>query len=221
MLLDTGKSARGSLRSGERAITAREISRDLARRAAALKGALGQPLAFGAPSGIDLRSVHRSPSRCAASWHTRSCGQAARSPHINRQTYPLDGARPRDARGIQGRRPIMFWKPTLAIAALVLCCFASVRAAPPAAGDGASKHFLWRVTGSKGVVYLLGTIHVGKADFYPLPSIIEDSFKNADTLIEEVDLSEPAETTSLQRWVIERGSYPNGEAITNHLSEAT
>ena len=115
----------------------------------------------------------------------------------------------------------MFWKPTLAIAALVLCCFASVRAAPPAAGDGASKHFLWRVTGSKGVVYLLGTIHVGKADFYPLPSIIEDSFKNADTLIEEVDLSEPAETTSLQRWVIERGSYPNGEAITNHLSEAT
>ena len=45
----------------------------------------------------------------------------------------------------------MFWKPTLAIAALVVHCFASVRAASPAAGDGASKHFLWRVIGSKGV----------------------------------------------------------------------
>ena len=79
---------------------------------------------------------------------------------------------------------MMFWKRALAIAALALCCFASAGAAPPAAGDGAPKHFLWRVTGSKGVVYLLGTIHVGKADFYPLPPIIEDSFKKADRLIE-------------------------------------
>jgi uncharacterized protein len=116
---------------------------------------------------------------------------------------------------------MIFWKRTLAIAALVLCCFASAGAAPPAGGDGAPKHFLWKVTGSKGVVYLLGTIHVGKADFYPLSSIIEDSFKKADTLIEEIDLSEPGETARMQQRVIEHGSYPNGDAITNHLSEAT
>ncbi len=61
----------------------------------------------------------------------------------------------------------------------------------------AAKHFLWKVTASKGVVYLFGTIHAGKADFYPLPSIIEDSFKKADTLIEEVDISEPGATASL------------------------
>jgi uncharacterized protein len=116
---------------------------------------------------------------------------------------------------------MMFWKRAPAIAALALCCFASGGAAPPAAGDGAPKHFLWQVTGPKGVVYLLGTIHVGKADFYPLPSIIEDSFKKADTLVEEIDISEPAETAHLQRRVIEDGSYPNADAITNHLSEAT
>ena len=77
------------------------------------------------------------------------------------------------------------------------------------------------VTGSKGVVYLLGTIHVGKADFYPLPSIIEDSFKNADALIKEIDLSQPAETIRVQQRVIEDGTYPNGDAITKHLSEVT
>ena len=116
---------------------------------------------------------------------------------------------------------MMIWKRALAIAALALCCFGSAGASPPAAGDGGPKHFLWRVTGPKGVVYLLGTIHVGKADFYPLPSIIEDSFKKADTLIEEIDISEPSETARLQQRVIEDGSYPNGDAITDHLSEVT
>jgi uncharacterized protein len=120
---------------------------------------------------------------------------------------------------------MMVWKRALVIAALTLCCFAPAGAAPPAARDGAPKHFLWKVTGPKGVVYLLGTIHVGKADFYPLPSIIEDSFKKADKLIEEIDVSEiarsPAEAERLAMKLIEDGSYPNGDTITNHLSEVT
>ena len=77
------------------------------------------------------------------------------------------------------------------------------------------------VTGPKGVVYLLGTIHVGKADFYPLPAIIEDSFKKADMLIEEIDISGPADADRLQRRFIEQGGYPNVDVITNHLSEVT
>jgi uncharacterized protein YbaP (TraB family) len=116
---------------------------------------------------------------------------------------------------------MMFWKRALPIAALALCCFAFTGAARAAAGDGAPKHFLWKVTGPKGVVYLLGTIHAAKADFYPLPSIIEDSFEKADTLIEEIDISEPAEAARAQQALVETGSYPNGDAITNHLSEVT
>src|SRR5215470_14425153 len=114
-----------------------------------------------------------------------------------------------------------YWKRALAIAAPVLCCIAFSGAAPPAAGDGAPKHFLWKVTAPKGVVYLLGTIHAGKPDFYPLPSIIEDSFEKADTLIEEVDISELAEAARVQRGLIENGAYANGDTITNHLSEVT
>jgi uncharacterized protein len=114
-----------------------------------------------------------------------------------------------------------FWKRTLTIGALALCCLTVTGAAPPAAGDSAPKHFLWKITGSKGVVYLLGTIHAAKADFYPLPSIIEDSFQKADMLIEEIDISEPAEAARAQRGLIEDGSYPNGDTITNHLSEVT
>jgi uncharacterized protein YbaP (TraB family) len=129
-------------------------------------------------------------------------------------------ASPRDARG--NRRKVMtFWRRALTITALALCCFAFTGAAPPAAGDSAPIHFLWKVTGSKGVVYLLGTIHAAKADFYPLPSIIEDSFEKADTLIEEIDISQPVEAARAQRGLIEEGSYPNGDTITNHLSEIT
>ena len=75
--------------------------------------------------------------------------------------------------------------------------------------------------GLKGVVYLLGTIHAGKADLYPLPSVIEDSFKKTDTLIEEIDINEPAEAARVQRALSEIGGYPNGDTITNHLSEVT
>ena len=114
-----------------------------------------------------------------------------------------------------------FGKRAFAIAALALCCFAPARAGPPAAGEAATKHFLWKVTGPKGVVYLLGTIHAGKADFYPLPPIIEDSFKESDTLIEEIDISEPGEAARVQQGLIETGSYPNSDTITNHLSEVT
>jgi uncharacterized protein YbaP (TraB family) len=128
-------------------------------------------------------------------------------------------ALPRDARGDR-RKSMMSWKRALTIAALALC-FAFTGAAPAAAGDSAPKHFLWKVTGPQGVVYLLGTIHTAKADFYPLPSIIEDSFEKTDTLIEEVDLSNPAEVASAQRGLIEDGSYANGDTITNHLSEVT
>ena len=115
----------------------------------------------------------------------------------------------------------MFCKRVLAIAALVLCCFGSAGAAPPAAGDGAQKHFLWKVTGPKGVVYLFGTIHAGKAAFYPLPSVIEDSFQKADTLIEEVDTSDPSEAARIEQGLAAVGGYTNGDTITNHLSEAT
>jgi uncharacterized protein YbaP (TraB family) len=114
-----------------------------------------------------------------------------------------------------------FRKRALTIAALGLFCFAFRGAPPPAAGDSAPRHFLWKVTGPKGVVYLFGTIHAAKADFYPLPSIIEDSFEKADTLIEEIDISDPAEAARAQRDLLEDGSYPNGETITNHLSEIT
>ena len=57
---------------------------------------------------------------------------------------------------------------------LLLLCVAPLSRASEPGGDTAQKLFLWKVTGSPGVVYLFGTIHVGRADFYPLAPVIEN-----------------------------------------------
>jgi uncharacterized protein len=97
----------------------------------------------------------------------------------------------------------------------LLCC-----PLPGQADDAPQKHFLWKVTGPRGVVYLFGTIHIGKPDFYPLPAIIEDSFKHADTLVEEIK-SDPSDAAQMKRWVAEHGIYTGSDTIANHLSEET
>ena len=91
---------------------------------------------------------------------------------------------------------------------------------PGQADDAPQKHFLWKVTGPKGVVYLFGTIHIGKPNFYPLPAVIEDSFKHADTLVEEIK-SDPADAQQLKRWIADHGLYAGSDTIANHLSEQT
>jgi len=101
-----------------------------------------------------------------------------------------------------------------------VCLAPSARAAEPA-GDTAQKLFLWKVTGSEGVVYLFGTIHVGRADFYPLAPIIETSFKEADTLITEADLNEPQDSNRLLKMVLQKGTYPAGDSVENHIGQQT
>ena len=86
--------------------------------------------------------------------------------------------------------------------------------------DAPQKHFLWKVTGSKGTVYLFGTVHLGSPDFYPLPAIIEDSFKRADTLVEEIKIT-PSDIAQMERWVIQHGIYSGSDTISDHLSEET
>jgi uncharacterized protein len=90
------------------------------------------------------------------------------------------------------------------------------------ADDTPQKHFLWKVTGTKGAgtVYLFGTIHIGKPDFYPLPAVVEDSFKHSDTLVEEIK-PEATDAAQMKQWFAEHGFYPGSDTIGNHLSETT
>jgi uncharacterized protein YbaP (TraB family) len=103
----------------------------------------------------------------------------------------------------------------------LILCFAPLSRAAEPDGDTAQKLFLWKVTGSPGVVYLFGTIHVGRADFYPLAPIIETSFKEADTLITEADLNEPQDASRLLKMLLQKGTYPAGDSVENHIGQQT
>src|SRR5438067_161719 len=108
-----------------------------------------------------------------------------------------------------------------AVLLVLICCFSSVLRAAEPAGDTAQKLFLWKVTGPQGVVYLFGTVHLGRAYLYPLAPIIETSFNHADTLITEADLIEPQDTNRLLKILMQKGVYPAGDSVENHIGQET
>ena len=82
------------------------------------------------------------------------------------------------------------------------------------------KLFAWRVAGDPGTVYLLGSIHVGKPDLYPLPQQIEQAFAVSPELVKEIDTS-GSNLALLQQQVLQRGLYTGGDKLENHLSPPT
>src|SRR5258705_6235097 len=59
-----------------------------------------------------------------------------------------------------------------------------------------AKTFAWKVSGKGGVVYLVGSVHVLSADFYPVDATLNTAYKDADLLVEELDLAEMSDPTS-------------------------
>lgn len=52
-------------------------------------------------------------------------------------------------------------------------------------------------------VYLLGSIHVGRPDFYPMPKVVESAFDSAEALVVEADIG--AAGTDIQRLLMTYG----------------
>lgn len=78
------------------------------------------------------------------------------------------------------------------------------------------KSFLWQVKTPRSTVYLLGSIHLGKKEMYPLAKVIEDAFAQSQSLVLEVNVDK-MDTAALQKMVSDKASYPAGERLANHL----
>ncbi len=130
-----------------------------------------------------------------------------------------------------------------ALALLVVCSFgftmpsanaikvakASVKAeekvhvTAPAKSDqrrSASNLFMWKVSSGHESAYLVGSIHMVRPDFYPLPAEMENCFDQSSNLVLEIDESkdDPAAT---QMYVMKAGLYNDGDVLNNHISKQT
>lgn len=77
--------------------------------------------------------------------------------------------------------------------------------------------YLWRYASPSATVFLAGSIHFLKETLYPLPEPFEAAFRQADTLVVEVDLTSiaPAE---LQTRTMAAGRLPKGQTLATVLS---
>ena len=89
-------------------------------------------------------------------------------------------------------------------------------AAALAAWPAAAQNFLWRVDSLTNHVWLFGTIHAGKADWYPLPATIATAFDDSTALVVEADITDKASMEQNSTAM----AYPPPDSLRNHVPAA-
>ena len=78
---------------------------------------------------------------------------------------------------------------------------------------------LYKVTDSDGdVIWLFGTIHVGRDDFYPLPEYVQEAYEQSDALAVEADIVAFEGDMAAQTQMVMKMLYRDGTTISSHIS---
>ena len=101
--------------------------------------------------------------------------------------------------------------------ALLLLLWVAQAQKPWAAGEALP---VWTLQGDSARVVLLGSVHMAGPEIYPLRAAIESAFRQADTLVVEVDIS-GANGLRIQQMMLERGRLPEGDSLEDHLPAET
>lgn len=98
---------------------------------------------------------------------------------------------------------------------LLLVC-----ATPSFAAEDAHPLSMWQVDGQQNRIFLLGSIHLLREKDYPIPSAIIDAYKEAETLVMELDMDDmdPVESQSL---ATELGLIADGRTLADLLGPTT
>lgn len=85
--------------------------------------------------------------------------------------------------------------------------------AAPAAG----RHFFWKVSDENSSVWVLGSVHFADSSFYPLDSVIETAFVNAEELAVEIDISDDSVSGEISAKSMQQGILPGGQTLNEIL----
>ncbi|GAB6108151.1 TraB/GumN family protein [Fusibacter bizertensis] len=82
--------------------------------------------------------------------------------------------------------------------------------------EAGGKGVFWKVEKGGNTVYLLGSVHVGSTDQYPLNTMLTDAFDASDALLVEADLLNQAGGMDYFR---SKAFYTDGTTIESHISK--
>jgi len=86
--------------------------------------------------------------------------------------------------------------------------------------ESGSTPLLYKVTDEDGdVVWLFGSIHVGRESFYPLPDYVMDAYESSEALAVEFDINAAAEDTLAMTRFLYSQIYYDGTTIEDHIPE--
>ncbi|CAI8900007.1 TraB/GumN family protein [Brevibacillus sp. IT-7CA2] len=81
---------------------------------------------------------------------------------------------------------------------------------------GGAEGLMWKVTNGKNTMYLLGSIHMGIADMYPMQKDIREAYEKSDELWVEADIINGDTDYMTQQMV-----YTDGTTLKDHVSAET
>jgi uncharacterized protein YbaP (TraB family) len=111
-------------------------------------------------------------------------------------------------------RPVRKARARIALVAAILAAVFGVATTILAA---APRSFLWKVSNGRTSVYLLGSVHMLTQDYYPLAPALDAAYKDADLLVEEVNLDELL-SPDAQLQLLARGMLTGNQTIDQVLS---
>ncbi len=88
------------------------------------------------------------------------------------------------------------------------------------ANTSTGKHFLWKATSNEATIHLLGSVHVGSSDMYPLATVITNAYETADTLVVEVN-ADDEQIGNAAKKLLSLGRYDDGTTLQDHVSAET
>jgi uncharacterized protein YbaP (TraB family) len=108
----------------------------------------------------------------------------------------------------------------ITILVLLAAFWASINTAYAQASEQQKKDFLWSAKSGKGTVYFLGSVHLLKADAYPLDKNIEAAYKDSQRVVFEADI-DTVNTPAFQARMLSLGLYPEGQTLAQNISKET
>lgn len=83
---------------------------------------------------------------------------------------------------------------------------------------GAGAPLIWKLTGERNTVWLMGSVHVLRESDYPLPAAYDGAYAAAETLVTEIDLDD-LDPLEVQRVLTTRGLADPSESLRGLIGE--